>query len=68
MKDVIPSHDHWKPGYFLEIGILGRKLDSRNAEIGSDRFFAVWALLRLTHSEYKRGKNKDDFVKKQYFF
>jgi hypothetical protein len=64
----IPSHNYWKPGYFLEIGILGRKLDSRNAEIGSDQILVVWALLRLTLSEYKRGKSKDDFGKKQYFF
>jgi len=37
MKDVTLHTDQWKTGYFLEIGILGRKLDGRNVEIGSDQ-------------------------------
>ena len=53
----------------LEIGILGRKLDGRNAEIGSDQILrGVKRSLRYTLSECKQRKNKDDFGKKQYFF
>ncbi len=31
---------------FLEIGILGRKLDSRNAEIGSDQILCSMGVIK----------------------
>ena len=47
---------------------LGTELDGRNAEIGSDQIFVYERFKDMNASEYKRGKNKDSFAKKQYFF
>src|SRR5262245_5179413 len=57
----------WKPDIYLEIGILVRKLDGwrkldRNGSLG------VSVLRQFVIRGCKRGKNKDSFLKKQYFF